>query len=146
VSHSYPPQARASSRLQLARFSAATWNSHHIHVDPVAARAEGLPDVVVQSTLFPELAASVARTWFGDQARQITRIAWRNRRPVVADQILTWTLRDSRIDQATGELDLDLAAIAEDGAIAVEVEMTIRTPGLDRTAQFVPEGVSDERG
>jgi hydroxyacyl-ACP dehydratase HTD2-like protein with hotdog domain len=40
-----------TSKVQVFRFSGATWNTHRIHYDKDYAVAEGYPDVLVQSHL-----------------------------------------------------------------------------------------------
>lgn len=78
------------SRLQLFRFSAVSWNSHRIHYDADFARAEGFPDVVVQSTLHGEMLARHALDQAGPGAA-LESVAWRNQATAVAGEPLTWT-------------------------------------------------------
>ena len=62
--------------MQIFMFSAVTWNRHHIHYNPDAARAEGHPDVVVQRSLIGNCFARHAGAWLGAAGR-VARLSWR---------------------------------------------------------------------
>jgi hypothetical protein len=62
--------------MQIFMFSAVTWNRHHIHYNPDAARAEGHPDVVVQRSLIGNYFARHAGAWLGAAGR-VARLSWR---------------------------------------------------------------------
>jgi hydroxyacyl-ACP dehydratase HTD2-like protein with hotdog domain len=71
------PQLRLSpTAMQIFMFSAVTWNRHHIHYNPDAARAEGHPDVVVQRSLIGNYFARHAGAWLGAAGR-VARLSWR---------------------------------------------------------------------
>lgn len=94
IGASIPPQEHRFTRTGIARFCAATWNSARIHLDPIAAQAEGLPDVVVPSTLYPETARLVLRGWLRDEGVEsfsVQSANWQNMRPVVPGQTVIWT-------------------------------------------------------
>ena len=125
-----PPVRQSFSRLMLARFSAATWNTHRIHVDPLGARAEGLPDVVVQSTLYPEAARRVVAGWLGDRPWRLRAVTWRNLRPVTPDTELLWTgtVDDPQLKRDVVVFDL-LATVAGERAVTVTVDVELRPAG-----------------
>ncbi|WP_028922657.1 acyl dehydratase [Pseudonocardia acaciae] len=76
--------------VQLFRFSAVTWNAHRIHYDTAYARAEGYPDVLVQSHLHGCFLARTALEWAGPAAR-LRKFSWQNRHLAVPDDKLTCT-------------------------------------------------------
>ena len=76
------PVAYETSTVQVFRYSAATWNTHRIHYDREYARAEGYPDVLVQSHLHGALLARYATGWAGEEGR-LTELALRVRRYAV---------------------------------------------------------------
>lgn len=125
----FPPVPCTPSPLQLARFSAATWNFHRIHLDPVAASEDGLPGPVVQSTLFAELAWQAVRHWLTASDPRLVSVQWRNLRPVTAGQTITWTCTNvAAAGQPPDELiTIRLAAVCPDGQAAVDASVTVRT-------------------
>jgi acyl dehydratase len=90
---------RAFSRIDLALFSAATWNPHLIHLAPDGAARDQLPGVVVQSHFLPAaLLAAMDQnpSLMGVPKREghrLTGISWRNRRPVLAGQEVLYAVR-----------------------------------------------------
>lgn len=82
--------------VDIALFSAATWNPHRIHLDEQSARADGLPGIVVQSHFVPAaLLAALdgdrdARGRLGIGDRPLRAISWRNRRPVLAGETVLY--------------------------------------------------------
>lgn len=78
------------STIQLFRFSAVTWNAHRIHYDSEYARAEGYPDVLVQSHLHGCYLAHAALAWAGNDA-QLRAFRWQNRAIAVPGDVLTIT-------------------------------------------------------
>lgn len=76
------------STIQLFRFSAVTWNAHRIHYDAEYARAEGYPDVLVQSHLHGCFLSNAVLKWAGPGAR-LKSFRWRNRHIAVAGDQLT---------------------------------------------------------
>jgi hydroxyacyl-ACP dehydratase HTD2-like protein with hotdog domain len=64
--------------LQLFRYSAVTWNSHRIHLEPDYARREGHPDVLVQAHLHGAFLAQMVMDWAGPRAR-LLKFGWSNR-------------------------------------------------------------------
>ena len=61
--------AYPTSVTQIFRYSAATWNTHRIHFDQSYARAEGYPDVLVQSHLHGAFLANFCTRLAGDTGR-----------------------------------------------------------------------------
>lgn len=64
------------SRAQLFMFSAATWNRHHVHYDPHAARAEGHADVVVHRALLGNFIARQLTQWLAGRGA-ISSLSWK---------------------------------------------------------------------
>ena len=64
--------------IQLFRFSAATWNAHRIHYDQAYARAEGYPDVLVQSHLHGCFMGRAVLGW-APAGSVLRRLGWENR-------------------------------------------------------------------
>jgi len=126
------PWSCTPSHVQLARFSAATWNFHRIHIDPIAAAEEGLPGPVVQSTLFAELAWQAVRQWLSEASPELVCIEWRNNRPVSAGQTIRWVCTEvTREGRPPDELvTLSLAALLADDEAAVAAAVTVRASSI----------------
>jgi hydroxyacyl-ACP dehydratase HTD2-like protein with hotdog domain len=117
VGTSLPPVVRATSTVQIFRYSAATWNTHRIHYDQAYAQAEGYPGVLVQSHLHGAFLAQYCTDWAGPDGR-LTALSLRVRRFAVAGEELTI----SGVITAVSE--------AREGRVVIEVELTA-TRGSD---------------
>jgi hydroxyacyl-ACP dehydratase HTD2-like protein with hotdog domain len=117
------------TRVQLFRFSAVSWNSHRIHYDQEYARAEGFPDVVVQSTLHGEVFARTVLRWAGPGA-VLRRVEWRNRATAYADVPLTCSGQVSSVREADGGhlLELALTGTAADGTVCATGTAEVHVP------------------
>lgn len=129
---SLPTTAHRHSRVQLFRFSAATWNSHRIHYDIELARAEGHRDVVVQSTLHGEMLARRALEALGPGA-SLLAVSWRNEATVVADEPLHWegeVLTTSPDEDAPGceRVEVGCRITGVDGDVAARGTVVVRRP------------------
>jgi hydroxyacyl-ACP dehydratase HTD2-like protein with hotdog domain len=77
------PERRYSwSTLDLFRFSAATGNAHRIHYDVEHARSEGLPSVVVHTTLHAMMLWQTLTAVVDEHA--VRHFQWRNHAPLAA--------------------------------------------------------------
>lgn len=107
VGDAIPQLVRTPTTVQLFAFSAATWNTHRIHYDAEYARAEGYPDVLVQSHLHACFLAQAVRHAFGSGAR-VRRLGWQNRGPAVPGDELTISGRVTGVDRLEMRLELEL--------------------------------------
>ena len=87
-----PPLKHTATALQLFRYSAATWNPHRIHFDESYAREEGHEGVALHSHLRAALAVRCVTEGLGPEW-QVTRFAYRLRKPVYAPATLAYTAR-----------------------------------------------------
>jgi hydroxyacyl-ACP dehydratase HTD2-like protein with hotdog domain len=117
------------TRLRLFRFSAVSWNSHRIHYDQEHARAEGFPDVVVQSTLHGEMFARTVLRWAGPGA-VLHRVEWRNRATAYADVPLTCSGTVSAVREAGGcrVVEVALTETAPDGTVCATGMAEVHIP------------------
>lgn len=69
VGDELPELVRVPTRVQLFRYSAATWNAHRIHYDRPYAEEEGYPDVLVQSHLHGAFLTQLCTDWAGEGGR-----------------------------------------------------------------------------
>jgi acyl dehydratase len=134
-----PTSEHRHSRVQLFRFSAATWNSHRIHYDVEFARSEGHRDVVVQSTLLGEVLARRGVEAVGAEASLLS-VAWRNEATVVADETLRWEgeiVASSPDPEAPGcdRVEIACRITGDDGVAAVTGQVLVRRPRADSSAQ-----------
>ncbi|MGA3360600.1 MAG: MaoC family dehydratase N-terminal domain-containing protein [Solirubrobacteraceae bacterium] len=140
------PVAYETSTVQVFRYSAATWNTHRIHYDREYARAEGYPDVLVQSHLHGALLARYATGWAGEEGR-LTELALRVRRYAVAGETLTVSgvvTAVSRLARERAELTLSLAETRScDGETCVSGEARIEVPA-DWLAEMPARGEGAE--
>jgi hydroxyacyl-ACP dehydratase HTD2-like protein with hotdog domain len=124
-----PPLDFTPTHLQLFRFSAVSWNSHRIHYDQAHARGEGVPDVVVQSTLHGEMFARAALRWAGPGAA-LRRVEWRNRATAYAGVPLTCSGRVSAVaaDDRGHVVEFDLTETAADGTVCTTGVAEVHIP------------------
>jgi hydroxyacyl-ACP dehydratase HTD2-like protein with hotdog domain len=124
-----PPLEVTPTRVQLFRFSAVTWNSHRIHYDQEHARAEGFPDVVVQSTLHGEMFARTVLRWAGPGAA-LRRVEWRNRASAYAGTPLVFAATVDAVREAgDGHLvELALTGTAADGTVCATGTVEVHVP------------------
>lgn len=128
-----PASTHRHSRVQLFRFSAATWNSHRIHYDVELARDEGHPDVVVQSTLHGEVLVQRTVAAFGP-GTEVVAVEWRNEVVAVADQDLRFAGevvgREPDPDVPGRErIEVACRITTPDGAVAVRGRVVVRPAG-----------------
>jgi acyl dehydratase len=109
---------RTFSAVDLALFSAATWNPHLIHLDADAAKRDGLEGAVVQSHFVPAaLLASLDDDPGAMRELQIDGgalhgVSWRNLGAILAGQEVTY-----RIERA-GNGVVTWRAYVGDGIVA----------------------------
>jgi hypothetical protein len=82
------PTVYRTSKVQVFRFSAATWNTHRIHYEKDYAVAEGYPDVLVQSHLHGAFLTQYCTDLVGEDGR-LAALSLRVRRFAVAGEELT---------------------------------------------------------
>jgi acyl dehydratase len=112
VGTSLAPVIHVTSKVQVFRYSAATWNTHRIHFDKDYALAEGYPDVLVQSHLHGALLARYLTDWVGYDGR-LLELGLRVRRYATAGETLTIVALISAVARVGGEraeLVLELTA------------------------------------
>jgi hydroxyacyl-ACP dehydratase HTD2-like protein with hotdog domain len=117
-----PPITHTPSRLQLFRFSAATWNAHRIHYDEPYARSEGHAGVVVQSTLRGEQLLQVVRAELGDRG-EVRTFEWRNLRPAYAEQSVT--THGVVVDHDGDTVTIELEARDTEGVVVTAGRATV---------------------
>ncbi|WP_242888410.1 FAS1-like dehydratase domain-containing protein [Actinomadura litoris] len=131
------PLTMRPSRIQLFRFSAATWNAHRIHYDIEYAAREGYPDVLVQSHLHGCFLVRTALAWAGPGAR-LRRFGWRNRHIAVPGDTLTCTgvVTACRVEESGGGIvECELEERNADGVLCAPGTAVLelpRRPGKDR--------------
>jgi len=120
-------QTTVPSRVQLFRYSAATWNPHRIHYDPAWARAEGHPDVLVQAYLHGALLQRLLLDWLDGDGRLET-LGWRNTGPATADEPLHAGAEVTALDADAATVEFDVWTRTEDGTCA-EGTASVRLDG-----------------
>jgi hydroxyacyl-ACP dehydratase HTD2-like protein with hotdog domain len=121
-----PELVRVPDRLQLFLFSAATWNTHRIHIDPAYAAEEGYPDVLVQSHLHACFLMEALRRGIAGEGGRIIRFAWQNRRFAVPGDVLACDGR--AVAARDAEVDYELQERNGDGDVCVTATATVRFP------------------
>jgi acyl dehydratase len=124
------PVTHATSKVQVFRYSAATWNTHRIHYDKDYAVAEGYPDVLVQSHLHGALLARYCTDWAGEEGRLIS-LGLRVRRFAVAGETLDVVGVISAVELAgdRAQVTLDLAETrGSDGEVCVTATASVEIP------------------
>jgi acyl dehydratase len=125
------PAVHRTSKVQVFRFSGATWNTHRIHYDKDYAVAEGYPDVLVQSHLHGAFLTRYCTDLVGEQGR-LASLSLRVRRFAVAGEELTVAGTVTSVtalggDRALVELELTETR-GSDGETCVTGEARIEVP------------------
>jgi hydroxyacyl-ACP dehydratase HTD2-like protein with hotdog domain len=112
-----PPLKHTATALELFRYSAVTWNPHCIHFDESYARQEGHAGVALHSHLRAALALRCVCEGLGPDW-QVTKLAYRLRKPVYAPADLTYR---ARVTTAQGDsLTLELIEESPSGDLGFE--------------------------
>jgi acyl dehydratase len=123
--------AYPTSRVQIFRFSGATWNTHRIHYDKDYAVAEGYPDVLVQSHLHGAFLTRYCTDLAGEDGRLLS-LSLRVVRFAVAGERLTVSGTVTSITSLGSEcalVELDLAETrGSDGETCVTGSARIEVP------------------
>lgn len=120
------------STVELFRFSATTWNTHRIHYDSDYARAEGYPDVLVQSHLHGCFLSNAVLKWAGPGS-ELRGFRWRNRHIAVAGDVLTvtGTVTAVTMNGTRRLLQIDLEEHNDDGALCVTGQAVVALPAWE---------------
>jgi len=106
-----PPLKHTATALQLFRYSAVTWNPHRIHFDESYAREEGHAGLALHSHVRC-VTEGLGPDW------QVTKFAYRLRKPVYAPADLAYT---ARVTAAEGDsLTLELTEENPSGELGFE--------------------------
>jgi hydroxyacyl-ACP dehydratase HTD2-like protein with hotdog domain len=125
-----PPLEHTATALQLFRYSAVTWNPHRIHFDESYAREEGHAGLALHSHLRAALAVRCVTEGLGPDW-QVTKLAYRLRKPVYAPADLVYTARVTAAEGAS--LTLELIEENHSGELGFE-----GTAWVSRTAGATP--------
>ncbi len=140
------PALYRTSKVQVFRFSAATWNTHRIHYDKDYAVAEGYPDVLVQSHLHGAFLTRYCTDLAGEEGT-LAALSLRVRRFAIAGEELTVTgivTAVAELDPERASVELDLTETrGSDGETCVtgaaRIEVPIAWAGLAARAIQPPE-------
>ena len=111
-------------------YSAITWNRHLIHYNRRKARAEGLPDVVVQRGLIGNYFAQLLESGMHHCA-DILRLEWRVVRSAVPGDSLTCSGVVRRIDERgpDTQIEFDLSMINQNDEVVANGTGTVQLAG-----------------
>lgn len=87
VGMTLPEQIKQPTLVQSVMVQAATENYHRIHWDREFARADGLPDAIISTSLLASYFAQIVNDWAGDPAA-LRKLSYRFRRPVSPGQVV----------------------------------------------------------
>ena len=130
VGERLPPLTKHPDRVQLFRFSAATWNAHRIHYDVDYARdVEGYPDVLVQSHLHGAFLLETVLRWAGPRARVLS-FGWRNEKVAVPGDVLDCTAEVTAV-AVDGRIDIAVEERNQDGEVCAPGSVALWLPSRD---------------
>ena len=111
-------------------FSAITWNRHAIHYDRQSARAEGLPDVVVQRALVGNFFARLLERGTHQRA-DIRRLEWKVLRSAVPGDTLTCSgvVRRTYAERGADLIECDLLMVNQEGDTVAKGAATLQFAG-----------------
>ncbi|GAB3969823.1 hypothetical protein GCM10029978_041960 [Actinoallomurus acanthiterrae] len=122
------PVRAAPDAVRLLRFGAVTRNAHRIHYDAEFARAEGLDGPVVMAQLHGCLLHRAATAFAGGDPGAVRALGWQNRAPARPGDRLVVTGTVCAVDDATGEVTLDLEERLEDGTVCCRGHAVVAPP------------------
>jgi len=137
-----------TSKVQVFRFSGATWNTHRIHYDKDYAVGEGYPDVLVQSHLHGAFLTRYCTDLAGEDGRlaalrlRVVKFAVAGEALTVAGTVTAVTALDS--ERALVELDLTETR-GSDGETCVTGSARIEVP-LARVGSTVLDAAAPMEG
>lgn len=112
-----PQQTHKPDNVQLFLYNAALWNAHRIHFDlPYATEVEGYPGLVIPGPLMGDWLGQCMDHWLGD-AGVLLNLEYSNRGAAYVGEILTAGGTVSAVDEAAGEVRVDLFIRNEAGAV-----------------------------
>lgn len=124
------PVRAAPDAIRLLRFGAVTRNAHRIHYDAEFARAEGLDGPVVMAQLHGCLLHRAATAFAGGDTGAVRALGWQNRAPARAGDRLVVTGTVRAVDDATGEVTLDLEERLDDGTVCCRGHAVVVPAGV----------------
>jgi len=115
---------------QIFMYSAITWNRHLIHYNRQKARAEGLPDVVVQRGLIGNYFAQLLESGLHHCA-DILRLEWRVIQSAVPGDTLTCSGVVRRIHEQKGDtrIEFDLSMVNQNDEVVARGAGTVQLAG-----------------
>lgn len=122
------PVRAVPDAVRLLRFGAVTRNAHRIHYDAEFARAEGLDGPVVMAQLHGCLLHRAATAFADGDPRAVRALGWQNRAPACPGGRLVVTGTVRTVDDATGEVTLDLEEALDDGTVCCRGHAVVAPP------------------
>jgi hydroxyacyl-ACP dehydratase HTD2-like protein with hotdog domain len=124
-----PELVKNPTAAQLFRYSAATWNSHRIHLESEYARKEGHPDILVQAHLHGAFLAQLVMDWAGPKSRLI-KLGWSNRgRAIPGDRLrCTGRVTETRSEHDRTLVDLELLETNQHSETCAQGNATVSIP------------------
>ncbi|WP_419553946.1 hypothetical protein [Candidatus Poriferisodalis sp.] len=102
-----PPLNRRIALPDMVAYGAATWDWHRLHYDAEHARRLGAPAPLVDGQMLGALLAECVLRFAGPGAR-LTRLAYRNRAPVLAGDTVSCAGTIATVDDAGFSVDLSV--------------------------------------
>ena len=102
-----PPLHRRIALPDMVAYGAATWDWHRLHYDPAFAQRLGAPAPLVDGQMLGALLAECVLRYAGTGAR-LTRLAYRNRTPVLTGNTVSCTGTIATVDDAGFSADLSV--------------------------------------
>jgi 3-methylfumaryl-CoA hydratase len=123
-----PPIEMSPGEVQLLRFGAVTRNAHRIHYDGEFARSEGMSGPVVMAQLHGCLFHRAAAAFAGGDPGAVRAVGWQNRAPACAGEKLVVTGVVREVDEARGEVTLELEERSGDGTVCCRGHAVVVLP------------------
>ncbi len=102
-----PPLNRHIELPDMVAYGAATWDWHRLHYDPAHAHRLGAPAPLMDGQMLGALLAECVLRYCGPGAR-LTRLAYRNRAPVLAGNTVICAGTIGTVDDAGFSVDLSV--------------------------------------
>ncbi len=137
VGDALPQQTHKPNNVQSFLYNAALWNAHRIHFDlPYATEVEGYPGLVIPGPLMGDWLGQCMDHWLGDGGA-LLNLEYSNRGAAYIGETLTAGGTVSAVDEAAGEVRVDLFIRNEAGAVITPGKAVARIrPAERRTSQM----------
>ncbi|MEM7255465.1 MAG: hypothetical protein AAF493_29040 [Pseudomonadota bacterium] len=126
VGDALPERKHTPTNVTLFMYNAAIWNPHRIHYDEkYTTEIEKHPGIVIDGPLQGDWLTQVVLNWLGKDG-ELVNFSYSNRRASYLGETLTSGGTVSAVDQANGEVTLDIFIKNADGEVMTPGQAVVK--------------------